>query len=90
MEEISNPEHTSKDHYRANSQINQATNRVCGQPSLLCGRQSQIESFDNCDSRGICVQDIGEIHCDGLYGTGSGAVTVWKGIESAACKEGWH
>jgi hypothetical protein len=27
-------EHTSKDHYRANSQINQATERACGQPSF--------------------------------------------------------
>src|SRR3954447_14914373 len=29
----SESEHTSEDHYRANSQINQATDRVCGQPS---------------------------------------------------------
>jgi len=45
-------EHTSKDHYCANSQIDQAANKVCGQPSFLYGKQSQIEEFDSCDSRG--------------------------------------
>ena len=51
IEEISNSKHTSKDHYRANSQIDQAADRVYGQPSFYCGKESQIESFDSCDNR---------------------------------------
>ena len=83
-------EHTAKDHYRANSQINQATNRVRGQPSFLCSRQSQIESFDSCDSREYAYKIFEKSIATVYMVRGSGAVTVWKGIESAACEERWH
>jgi len=71
-------EHTSKDHYRANSQIDQAADRVCGQPSFYCGEESQIESFDSCDSRGYAYKMFEKSIVTVYMVTSSGAGTMWK------------